>query len=137
MLLIKVKYNFNKTSSCTFMSLLNTPSNHSVKAEQFLYLQCCDTKLWCFLCSHTLSYTSVALRYAELFHKFLTIFLSQIFVLKKKKKAKFTNNYVLRCKVSGIKTLCVISLLCFLMFATKNKLISDWRNLGNSNVLKL
>lgn len=64
-------------------------------------------------------------------------FLSQIFVLKKKKKAKFTNNYVLRCKVSGIKTLCVISLLCFLMFATKNKLISDWRNLGNSNVLKL
>lgn len=61
-------------------------------------------------------------------------FLSQIFVLKKK-TAQFTNNYVLRCKVSG--TLCVISSLCFLMFATKNKLISDLRNLGNSNVLKL
>lgn len=59
-------------------------------------------------------------------------FLSQIFVWKKK-KAQLTNNYVLRCKVSGcsvcgIKTLCVISLLCFLMFATKNKLISDLRS---------
>lgn len=61
------------------------------------------------------------------FTNFWQFFVTNI-CFEEKKKAQFTNNYVLRCKVSGIKTLCVISLLCFLMFATKNKLISDLRS---------
>lgn len=74
-----------------------------------------------------------ALRYAELFHKFLTN-LCHKYLFERKSTAHqqlcSSTCKVSGCSVCGIKTLCVIILLrlCFLMFATKNKLIPDLRS---------